>query len=315
MIKTDNIREHVVTGLNGYLKVPVIRSNQNQKPPPYPYVVYTITTLESANNGTFGEYADGIDRKAVTQVWSISAVAETNDESVELASKAKEWLDHIGTFYLNENDVIVQSSTGITNRDNVLSVEYEYRNGFDVVFWTYSEVGNPLDGTGYIETVKIKDEEISPDEEMTYILQLPDGSEYTAIVVGEETVFTATANDIRKDKIAGTEKGVTVGTKVIPPYHTTTGKKIIKAGEQFEIPTNNYDYTELQAVICDFNTSLNDSVSSEMVAINDKVYPVQSIETVGTVIKNSDNNSIDFGFSNESKTPKVIRFFCYKEEY
>lgn len=39
-----------------------------------------------------------------------------------------------------------------------------------------------------------------------------DGNEYIGFVVGEEVVFTATASDIAKGKIAGTADGVTVGT-------------------------------------------------------------------------------------------------------
>ena len=49
----DKLRETVVKGLKDYLNVPVIRGNQNAEPPDYPYVSYNITTLESANNGTW----------------------------------------------------------------------------------------------------------------------------------------------------------------------------------------------------------------------------------------------------------------------
>jgi hypothetical protein len=37
-------------------------------------------------------------------------------------------------------------------------------------------------------------------------------NEFVGVVVGEETVFTATAADIAKGKVAGTNDGVTVGT-------------------------------------------------------------------------------------------------------
>ena len=67
-------------------------------------------------------------------------MSNDNSESVALASKAREWLDRSGTVYLNDNDIIVQSVGSITNRDNFLTVEYEHKNGFDVVFWLYDEV-------------------------------------------------------------------------------------------------------------------------------------------------------------------------------
>lgn len=46
----------------------------------------------------------------------------------------------------------------------------------------------------------------------TFIIEDENGNEITGIVVGQETVFTATAADIVAGKIAGTEDGVVVGT-------------------------------------------------------------------------------------------------------
>lgn len=162
MFNYDRVREVVVTGLSKYLGCPVERSNHNEEKLPYPFGSYTITTLMSANKGTYGVYEDGVDRKPHTQTWSLSFLSDKNSESVQLAIKAHEWLDHIGTTYLSDNGVIVQSVGGVTNRDNILSVEYEYRNGFDVVFWLMNEVGNPVEETGYIENVVIDKTDITP---------------------------------------------------------------------------------------------------------------------------------------------------------
>ena len=155
MIDYDGLRRAVVTGLKAYLGVPIVRSNQNEDMPPYPYISYTVTTLASANKGTYGKYADGVDRKPVTQTWSITALASDNTESVTLACKAREWLDYVGTTYLSDKKVDVQSVGNITNRDNFLTTGYEYRNGFDVFFWLYDEVGSPVENDGYIETVEL----------------------------------------------------------------------------------------------------------------------------------------------------------------
>jgi len=46
----------------------------------------------------------------------------------------------------------------------------------------------------------------------TFILEDENGNELTGIVVDQEVVFTATAADIVKGKVAGTEDGVVVGT-------------------------------------------------------------------------------------------------------
>ena len=158
MIDYENLYKTVTSGLEKYLGCTVRRSNQNKKPPAYPYVSYTITTLMSENKGTYGEYDDGFDRKQVTQTWSISALSDKNEESITLACKAREWLDHVGTVFLNDNNVYVQSVGSITNRDNILTIEYEYKNGFDVVFTLFDVVENPNAEAGYIETVSINGE-------------------------------------------------------------------------------------------------------------------------------------------------------------
>ncbi len=158
MIDNENLRLTVVKGLKDYLDVPVIRSNQNAEPPNYPYVSYTVTTLENANNGTWGQYEDNIDRIPVTQTWSITVQSDKENESIFLTSKAREFLCHFGTTYFNDNNVIVQSVSSITNRDNLISVEYEYKNGFDVVFWLMNEEKNPVDETGVIKKLTLKEE-------------------------------------------------------------------------------------------------------------------------------------------------------------
>lgn len=166
MIDYANIRRTIVKGLSDYLQCPVIRANQTAEMPPYPFVSYTITTLVGQNNGTYGEYEDGIYRKPVTQTWSISALSSDNEESVTLAVKAREWLDHIGTTFLSDNNVIVQSVGNITNRDNILTVEYEYKNGFDIVLSMFDEIGETLETDGIIDAVQLGDKIVEkPDYE------------------------------------------------------------------------------------------------------------------------------------------------------
>lgn len=152
----DKLRETVVTGLKEYLGIPVIRGNQSTEPPKYPYVYYNITTLESANNGTWGEYSDNVDRIPINQTWSITVQSDNYSESIALASKAREFLCHTGTCYLKDNNVIVQRVGDITSRDNLISIDYEYKNGFDVVFWIMVEVDNPIERIGKIENLQIK---------------------------------------------------------------------------------------------------------------------------------------------------------------
>ena len=156
----------------------------------------------------------------------------------------------------------------------------------------------------------------NPITPKTYILETNTGERIPAVLVAEETLFTATKDDIREGKTAGTEKGVITGEKVIPAYHTHQGIKVIANGKEFSVSLPNmdaYDYTKLQAVICDYNTSLSDSVSTSKVVIEDKVYEVLSVIALSELTKSDDDKTIYFGVTNETGKPCILRFFTYKE--
>lgn len=162
MFDVDTFRSVIVKGLKEYLKIPIIRSNQTGEPPKYPYGSYTITTLASENGGTWGRYEDGKERKPFTLSLSFTIQSNNAAEAMTLTLKAHEWFDHVGRVYLNDNNIIVQSVGNVSNRDNFLTIEYEYRHGFDVVFWVLSEVTDTAEETGYIEFVKVNDDFVEP---------------------------------------------------------------------------------------------------------------------------------------------------------
>lgn len=196
MIDYEKMRVTVVKGLRTYLDCPVIRSNQTAELPPYPYISYTVTTLMSANRGTYGEWDDGIARKQVTTTWSITALSDDNAESVALAMKAREWLELVGQTYLNDNKVIVQSVGAITNRDNILTYGYEYRNGFDCVFWCHDEVKMP-------ETEEIKEVVLENDINDRLEARL-DGVERYAVTGNQKQTSESDAlNDELENRLNG----------------------------------------------------------------------------------------------------------------
>lgn len=157
MIPYNEIQTLVASGLRDYLGVEVIRRNQSAPAPKYPFLSFAVLALASANNGTWQKHEDNKDRKLVKHSWSITSQSDDYDESVMLAVKARDWLEHTGRTWLKDQGVTVQSVTDITNRDNVLSVGYEYKNGFDVFFYAYDVVDNP-DAENYIENIQIKEE-------------------------------------------------------------------------------------------------------------------------------------------------------------
>lgn len=150
----------------------------------------------------------------------------------------------------------------------------------------------------------------------TFILVDKDGNEYPASFLNSAPVFTATANDIRKGTTAITAEGVTVGTKEIPNYRAEEGIETIKAGGKLDIPlySDICQYTELQVIICRYNTSTKDSVAAEKVAINNKVYDVGSTVALANVSVDSDKQTIKLGLTNNSKSSLVVRYMIIKED-
>lgn len=159
MINIRDLEIKIVDGLQAELskgrECLVIRANQTAPIPPYPYVSYTIMTPAAAGHGTWGRYDDGKDRKPVTQTWSFTVQSDDSTDSMTLAVMARDWLEHAGTVFLNDREVIVQSVGDIGSRDNLLTVAYEYRNGFDAVFWLLNEAEDTAGKTGAIETVEL----------------------------------------------------------------------------------------------------------------------------------------------------------------
>lgn len=152
----------------------------------------------------------------------------------------------------------------------------------------------------------------------SYVLETEDGAQLIGVLVGEETVLTATDNDVRENLIYAGDKGLSTGTKVIPSYNTTEASKLIMPGKEFALQLHNlslYDYTKLMAIICPFNKSLSTSVAADKTVINNFVYSVGSAEAISPVIKDDENKIISFGITNNTDTIYVLRYFTYKEIY
>ena len=155
------------------------------------------------------------------------------------------------------------------------------------------------------------------EEGQTYVLIDEEGNEIPAIYIGEETIFDATANDIREGKMAVSGDGVVIGTKEIPAYITTESTRVITAGKPLTITMRDgkHQYTKLQAIVCAYNTTMNNSVAAQQVCINSNMYLVDSTEVLSAVTIDDDTQSIVFGINNDTSKSVIIRYFTYKEEY
>lgn len=134
MINQKKIESAIIKGLQDYLKYPVILANQHSPAPSYPYVSFTVTSLKAANNGTYASHHDGVFYKHYRQRWSFTAQSDDDDQCSEIALKAYNWFSQIAITYLSDNEIYIERLEDINNRDNLITIQYEYRRGFDVTF-------------------------------------------------------------------------------------------------------------------------------------------------------------------------------------
>ena len=162
--------------------------------------------------------------------------------------------------------------------------------------------GNMVGGGGSLgKSVLIRDE---------------DGIELVGVVTGQETIMTATENDVREGKVFASENGITTGTKRIPAYETTQSSWLVLPNENYSIPLGSYDkydYTKIQGIIAKYNSKANQRMSAEKVIIGDNVYAVNSSEALSTITKNADTKSIDLNIVNNTSNIYIIYYFTYKE--
>lgn len=151
----------------------------------------------------------------------------------------------------------------------------------------------------------------------TFIFVDEEGNEINGVVVDQETVFTAGDNDVRNGLVYASDDGVSIGTKEILEYRTTYSSRVIMPGQSYSIPLsdhNMYNYTKLQCLIAEFNTSSANSVNVVHIVLGDNVYSVNSTEVLSSVNKNSDTKSIDLNMKNNTDKLYIIHYFTYKQE-
>lgn len=129
----------IVESLKSYLSsefrpCEIVRQNQVAKVPDYPYVSYSVTTPVSESSGTYSENEDGTLYRSILQTWSFTVQSDDQDEAMSLAMRTYDFFTAVGLPHLSDNGITVRRVRDITTRDNLISIEYEYRKGLDVTF-------------------------------------------------------------------------------------------------------------------------------------------------------------------------------------
>lgn len=149
----ENLQSHLTE--KGY-NCPVIMANQTSPTPEYPYMSYTITTPVGANMGGYSVAEDGTRYKPMTQTWSFTSQSDDDVEAFLVAMEAFDWFSLTGNTLLSDNGIVAQRVGSIGNRDNLISIEYEYRRGFDVEFLLMHTLeAADCETAGFITSAKI----------------------------------------------------------------------------------------------------------------------------------------------------------------
>lgn len=150
----------------------------------------------------------------------------------------------------------------------------------------------------------------------TVILVDEDGNEVTAVITENAQVFNATPDDVKIGKTFAGEEGILKGTDT-KTYRVIFANYLVFPGEIFSIPLADYDsynYTQFQATIALFNTTVLDSTSVGKTVIHDAVYNVNSNVKISDVTKNLGTKSVDLNIINDTDNIYIVHYSTYKEE-
>lgn len=152
------------------------------------------------------------------------------------------------------------------------------------------------------------------EEQISYVLTNADGSARAyAVKSAEEAItLTATENDIRLNTTAITNIGYTEGQKDIPAYHTQTGKKLVLAGAPVEITLEDYDFLHMHAMLCEYDTSIINSVLVYANVVEGVVYEANTANKLADITVDGDTKTISLGITADKKS--VLRYFLIRKE-
>lgn len=129
----------IVEGLKEYLSTDyrpceVVRANQVAKIPAYPYVSYSVTTPMHEYRGGYSKAEDGTLYRSFLQTWSFTVQSDEQEEAINLAFKMHAYFSAVCLTAFADKGITVRRVRDISTRDNLLTIQYEYRNGLDVTF-------------------------------------------------------------------------------------------------------------------------------------------------------------------------------------
>lgn len=138
MIPQATIQKTMLSLLEKYTGCLCVPSNTTNPMPAYPYISFNVINT-STKKGTYAEATVEKDGEQTSvlympllQVWSFTAQSNNDAEAMEKAMLISDFFAESMRQALENNNIIVADIGAITPRDNLLTIEYEYRKGLDV---------------------------------------------------------------------------------------------------------------------------------------------------------------------------------------
>lgn len=165
MIPQAQIQYDMLSLLERYTGCTFIPSNTTKKKPPYPYVSFSVINTE-VQKGTYAAGTitkeDGTEAevlfKPMLQKWSFTVQSDKDAEAQDKAMLIADFFAEAGRRALEDKDIIVADIGAITPRDNLLTIEYEYRKGLDITLRFNNIIEITADET--IESVMLTSETV-----------------------------------------------------------------------------------------------------------------------------------------------------------
>lgn len=116
----------------------VVKSNITKDIPAYPFVSFTVLNIHT-KKGTYGNDGETkFSQASMTYSWTVQAADDYR--ALELAQQLHDWFEETGRLWLKDNGMTFTGVGDITERDNMITVEYEHRKGFDCVMNVLNKV-------------------------------------------------------------------------------------------------------------------------------------------------------------------------------
>ena len=157
--------------LEEYTGCTVLPSNTTKKTPPYPYISFSLINIDtrkgtySAHTGTKTVEGKEISTTLLTMPtklkYSFTVQSDNDAEALEIAMKVKDFYEEAKRQELADNEIVVADVGGITPRDNMLTIEYEYRKGLDVTLMLNNVLESP--DVGEISNISINNTTIEKE--------------------------------------------------------------------------------------------------------------------------------------------------------